>query len=273
MAFDLNRLNKKSRHDPERVLIYGPPGTGKTTLATEWPNPVVFDIERGLPPGIDVANFQEFDSYETVMEGIYALYSQDHDFRTLVVDTLDRFEPMVWRAVCEAGGVASIEEFGGGYGKGHLEADRFWRDFLEGCNALRCDRNMAIVLVAHSIVTTLPSPTTESFPSYDIRLHKRALALVQDEVDAILFMNQDVSVKETKGGFNKKTARGIGGGNRWIYADGRPAFTAKNRYRLPDQFSYQPGSGYAFMAPYLADGIKAAEAEAAAAAEQQAEAA
>lgn len=265
MVFDLSKLNKKSRHDPERMLIYGPPGTGKTTLATEWPNPVVFDIERGLPPGIEVANHQDFDNFESVMEGLDALYNQEHDFQTLVIDTLDRFEPMVWRAVCEANNVASIEEVGGGYGKGYLEADRFWRDFLEGLNALRRDRRMAIVMVAHSNVVTLPSPTTESFPSYDIRLHKRALAIVQDEVDAILFMNQDVAVKETKGGFNKKTARGIGGGNRWIYTDGRPAFTAKNRYRFPDQFLYQPGKGYATMAPYLADGIKAAAADAAAA--------
>jgi hypothetical protein len=91
-------------------------------------------------------------------------------------------------------------------------------------------------------------------------LHKRAIGIFQDEVDAILFLNQDVTIK-TEDGKQGARARGDGGGNRLIYAAPRPAFVAKNRYGIPDKIMYERGKGYAALAPHFPIGVSGAPTE------------
>jgi hypothetical protein len=262
MALSLKNLMTTTAIQPPRLLIYGPPGLGKTTLATEFPDPVLLDVEKGKPPKISVPHYNNFDTFGSVMEMLHALYNEDHNFKTVIVDTIDRMEPMVWADLCAVHGVKTIEDIGGGYGKGYLAADIPWRAFLDTLGALRRDRNMAVVLLSHSHIITKPSPTTDPFPSYDIRLHKRALAMIQDEVDGVLFVNQDTTIKEAKGGHGKTDRHAEGGGTRWIYADANPAFVAKNRYGIPSRILYRPGEGYATLAPYFAGSAPQAQAAA-----------
>jgi hypothetical protein len=249
MALTLKDLRTSAAILPPRILIYGPPGLGKTTLAAEFPSPIVIDVENGLPPGLNVPNFGDLAGYDAVMEVVTALYNEDHNFKTVVLDTVDRFEPMLWAKACEDNKWASIEA--PGYGKGYVEADKYWRDLLDGLNALRRDKGMAIVLIAHSTIERFDDPLRASYSRFDIRLHKRALAIIQDEVDAILFVNQDATIKSEDAGFNKKINKADGGGARWIYCEGRPAFTAKNRYGLPDKLMFQKGNGFALLEPLL----------------------
>lgn len=249
MAYDLSTLKTTRRDDPPRVLIYGPPGLGKTSLAAQFPSPIILDVEDGAPSGVDIATFGHIDSYDQVMDALKSLYTDEHQFRSLIIDTLDRLEPLVWAKTCAANNWASIEQ--PGYGKGYVAADEYWEKLLKGCNALRTKRGMNIILTAHSAIERFDDPTAAPYSRYDIRLHKRANAIVQDEVDAILFINQDIAVTSEDVGFNKQARRAEGGGLRWIYTEARPAFTAKNRYGLPPKLKFDEGKGYAQLRDYL----------------------
>ncbi|GAA0768685.1 ATP-binding protein [Brevundimonas olei] len=250
MAISLKEL-KTTRGPalPPRLLIYGPPGKGKTSLASQFPDPIFIDVEQGIPTGIAAPSFGEIAGYDAVMDNLGRLASEDHDFRTVIIDTLDRLEPMVWAKVCADNQFKSIED--PGYGKGYVLADRYWSDLQAALNYLRRERGMTIILIAHSTVERFDSPTTAPYSRYDIRLHKRALALFQDEVDGIFFVNEDPTLKTDDVGFNKKVTHAEGGGVRWIYTDGRPAFTAKNRFGTPDRIMFTKGEGYRQLAPYL----------------------
>lgn len=243
------RLVRKRASDPPRVLIYGPPGMGKTSLAAEFPAPVFLQVEDGTPAGLEIDTFGKLNTFAEVMECLAGLYTDEHAFQTVVIDSLDRLEPLVWAATCERNRWNDIEA--PGYGKGYLATDYEWREIIDAGNALRRDRGMNVVFIAHSTVTTVPDPMFVEYSRYDIRLHKRALALFQDEVDAILFLNQDVSITKDDPKDKDSRSRAVGGGNRFIYAAPRPSFVAKNRYDIPDKFQYKRGEGWSALAPYF----------------------
>jgi hypothetical protein len=238
---------------PPIIVVHGLPGIGKTTFAQNFPDPVFVQTEDGCPTGLEIATFGLCETFAAVVEALGHLGTQPHDYKTVVIDSLDKLEPLILATVCADRGYASIES--PGYGKGWVEADRYWLDFVRGCEWLRRTRGMIIVLIAHSEITTVNDPRVVSYTSYQLRLHKRARALVEDNADLIGFLATDVIIKSEQGGFGKTRARADGGSTRWLHCEGRPAFVAKNRFNMPERvmiphhFDYQAVLGKFFPQP------------------------
>ena len=142
------------------------------------------------------------------------------------------YEPLVWAKACRDNGWNSIED--AGYGKGYVAALNLWRQYIDGLNALRDDRGMTVVQIAHTDIKRFDSPEHDPYDRYVIKLHARAAALLQEHSDVVLFANYRISTVKADVGFNKKVSRAVGSGERVIHTVERPAFLAKNRYDLPD---------------------------------------
>jgi hypothetical protein len=215
---------------PPRIIIHGREGSGKTTLAEKFPGPIFLQTEDGCPAGLEIATFGVLAKYDDVIGAITALAHEQHEYRTVVVDSLDVLKSLILDATCAANNWRSIES--AGYGRGYVEADKQWLDLLAGLDWLRRARRMMVVLIAHSAVETVNDPRAPSYTSYQLRLHKRGRALVQDWADAIGFLSTELVIHTEHQGFRKRT-RADGGSARYLNWEAKPAFTAKNRYLLP----------------------------------------
>jgi len=171
--------------------------------------------------------------WSILMDCISTLYTESHDFETVVIDTLDFAEPLLWKHICKRDGKKSIEDYG--YGKGYVHALDEARMLLQGLEALRNDRGMAIILLAHADVRRHEAPDSDAYDRYQLRLQSRFAALIHDWCDALLFAQWRTTVKKEDKGYNQTRARGIGSGERIMYCEERPAYWAKNRYGLPHE--------------------------------------
>ena len=155
MSISLASLNRTTALKPPRMLIHGVHGVGKTTFAAGAPDPVFILTEDGLGT-LEVPHFPPARIFDEVMQALAALYTEEHAFRTLVVDSVDWLEPLIHARVCKDQGWSSIED--AGYGKGYVHALDLWRQYIEGLNALRDDKGMAIVQIAHTDIKRFDSP-------------------------------------------------------------------------------------------------------------------
>ncbi len=227
MAFDLASIKKgKNIHAP-RLFLYSTHGIGKSTFAANAPDPIFICTEDGLG-SIDTASFPLAKSGADVMSAIRTLYTQEHEYKSVVLDSADWLENLLVKEIEDSHDAKELA-----YGKAALLLADKWREVLDGLNALRNDKNMVVILIGHCEIKRFDSPEVEPYDRYQPKLQSRASALLQEWADAVLFANYRTIVKKDDVGFNKSVSRGITTGERLIYTQETPAYYAKNRYQLP----------------------------------------
>ncbi len=218
---------------PRRTLLYGVHGVGKSTFGSMAEAPIFIQTEDGLTD-IDCQRLPLAGKYTDVIAALGELYTEPHEYRTVVIDSVDWLERLIWADVCQKRGVESIEDIG--YGKGYVFALTNWREVLQGLDALRNERGMNVILLAHAQIERFANPETDTYDRYSPRLQKLASALVQEWCDEVLFTTYRIHTKTTNEGFDRKRVQGIGTGERIIRTTERPAHVAKNRLGLADEF-------------------------------------
>lgn len=211
---------------PKYVLMHGIPGIGKSTFASEAPKPIFLCAEKGTDQ-LDV-NRLELQTLADFRKAMAELATTNHDFQTLVIDTVDHLEPMIFKQVCADKGKNSIEDIG--FSKGYVYALDYWGQLISDWESLRDSKNMNVILLAHTQVKMFNDPQlAEGYDRYEVKLHAKAAGLLVDRVDSVLFVNHKTYLHAKDGERNKA----LGDGSRVVYTEGRPAFMAKNRYNMP----------------------------------------
>jgi len=235
----LANLRKGKLREPVRAIIYGTEGVGKSTFASCAPNPIFICAESGTHH-LDVDRFTlpEDLCWQDVLDAVDVLITdKEHIYQTLVIDTLDWLEPIVWDNVIangtdgKGGKPKSIEDVGGGYGKGYQAAVEQWRVLISKLERLQTTRRMHVVLVAHAHIKVFSNPEGENFDRYEMKMNQKAAGKFKEWVDDVLFATYDESFVLRKG---EKKAKGTDAkGARIIRTERRAAFDAKTRHSLP----------------------------------------
>ena len=227
---------------PFNVLLYGEPGAGKTTWASQAPKP--FFIASDELDEFDVDRTQLIETFQDAMDAVLWLEENDHDYQTVVVDTIDAIEKMVHQEILakeKTDKTRSMNKAAGGYGNAYSISHDWMAGFRDTLGRLRHNKNMNIIILCHSDTKVTNDPLLgDSYTEYYLTLHNKVQSLFVDWVSAVLFLAFDVS----KSGDNEKFA--YGNGDRYLYTQKKPGFIAKNRYHLeavlsaPEEASFQP---------------------------------
>ncbi len=229
----LDTITRPTAPRPRRTLLYGTHGIGKSTFAAMSPRPIFIQTEDGLGD-IDVDRFPLATSLRQVLEQLDALLEQEHEFETVVIDSLDWLERLIWSEVCRERSVKTIEDVP--YARGYAFAVHHWQQVITRLDRLRDERGMSVILLAHAAIEKVLSPEHDTYDRYAPRLQKHASALVQEWCDEVLFASYRVHTKTVSEGFDRKRAQGIGTGERIVRTSERPGHVANNRCSLPDVF-------------------------------------
>lgn len=237
---------KRANASPLRVLLHGVEGVGKTTFGALAPSAVILGPEDGIPRELgEVPHFPMPEggwTWPDVVDAVRALAAGNHEYQTLVIDTLDWLEPLLWRDVCERNGATSIEEVGGGYGKGYVAALDGWRSFIAELEQLRRAKAMHIILLAHSVIRSFKNPVGDDYDRFELKLNAKAAGIWKEWPDAVLFASHDdVASKDTR----TKRVRGISTGARVVRTVHHAAYDAKNRFGLPEELPLSWAEFYA----------------------------
>ncbi len=220
----LSQIHVGKRPAPRRCMIHGVQGVGKSTWAAASDHPIFIQTEDGLGE-INCAKFPLARSFGEVMAALEELRGTPHDFKTVVIDSLDWLERLIWAEVCTAENVSNIEKIG--FQKGYTYALNYWRPFLDALDLLRRERGMAIVLIAHTKIEKFQTPEDSAFDRFSPRLHKLASALIAEWTDELFFAcySSATDPKKVKNVTPERIMRTSEG----------PTHVAKNRLNMPPE--------------------------------------
>ena len=250
MSSFLSRVTSGVAPKPVRFAVHGHPGSGKTLLASGAPGCIFQTVEDGMGL-IDAAQLPAPSSFSEAIAQIGELISEDHEYRSLVVDAIDGIEPLIFREICEAGGKESIADFG--FNKGYVQADSYWVRYFKALDELRAQRSMHIVVISHSAAVHYDDPTTGTYVRWEPNLHKRTVPLLTKWADLIGFLAPMRSARDEGDDTKNRTVRvATNSRQRFLHVSDDGRYIAKNRFGLTEPIEIPQTDGWSALSQAVA---------------------
>jgi len=219
------------KQNPFKLFMYGSNGTGKSTFAGDMEKPVFIDLERNVDH-LNVPRFQ-LKTTQEIVEFLIQLRTQHHDWKTLVIDSVDTLEGIAIKRAW-SGEVEGLDN-PDAYGSGYKWVKEFFENIVKLCEPLFSDKKMNIVFLGHETVSNIKKPGEDPYDSITPRIREKNYAPICNWVNAIFYATTEIyRVEGEKKKFSKeKTERILAGHTRKLYTTPSPAYLAKNVFKLP----------------------------------------
>ena len=255
---------KKATPQAPVITVVGFAGGGKSSLAGLFPSPIFIQAENAtsvfetMPeelqpaffPQLPIANAKKnIKTSDVLFEQLRELITAQHDFKTVVIDTVTALNALFEAEVVEFDdkGASNIGEAAGGYNKGYLVVAGMHAKLRSACEHLR-KRGISVVFLAHTgIVKMKNRPESGEYVAYSLDMHERSRAIYVSSSDIVAYLKARdfvIGGEENKKGQTTKFGRVTNTGERVLItsSDGTIGYIdAKNRYNLPDEIEVNKG--------------------------------
>jgi len=260
---DLSQLTKPLSKPPQ-ITVVAAPGAGKTTLGALFPSPIFVQAEEGMsvfeswaeedrpvvfPPLPRSSKKDKVSTKAALLDQLRSLATQEHEFKTLVIDSVTSLHSLFEHEVCEDYEVDNVAAAAGGFAKGYLVVKEMHAEIKTACDYLRNKRGMTIIFLAHIGVQRMKNrPDAEEYTVYSLDMHKDSISVYVSLVDAVLYLRQEEFVKGVvtdRKGVTTKAGKIVQTGDRILITsgDGRVGYVnAKNRYSLDSEIPVPLGT-------------------------------
>ena len=238
----LENLQQGVKDRPPISVINGGPGVGKSNFVAvqtvaAGKKPIVLDSDNGLSEySVDSIPFYGVGgdgdpTFDDLIDTLRDIIKKPGDYNVIALDSIDKFEAIIWDSVCKDLGIKSIEA--DGYGKGYNYAREKLRKLTGALSAMR-DRGFEVMVTCHCQIKNVNQPHLDPYDQWAMRLHKHAAGDLFGWADAVLFAAFETKFLKKDGGFGRTTQKAQASGRRILYTGNNPAVEAKNRFGLPD---------------------------------------
>lgn len=226
---------------PVIVTILGDAGMGKTSLAASFPNPIFIRAEDGLqaiPLETRPDALPLLSGADDLWEQLQALITEEHNYKTLVIDSVTALERMFIQYVIDSDPKKpkSINQAMGGYGAGLSAVATMHQRVRKAAGILNERKGMHIVFIAHAETETVELPDQDAYTRYSLRLSKKSVAPYVDDTDVVGFIRLRTF---TMGDGERKKA--ISDGTRELVCHATASNVSKNRYGIVEPLEVSNG--------------------------------
>lgn len=241
-----------SGKQPLIITIAGDAGSGKTSLAATFPKPFIIrtrgeavprDVSAEMQPAglaplggakIKVGDVSTWDEDE-LFNQFRALLTEQHDFKTVIVDSVTGLEDMFVQNVLDVQPAKqkTMNAAGNGYGSAWDTVRGKHAKVMAAAEALRERKGMHVVFICHVDVKRLDPPDGTPYTKYTLQLHEKTAPIYTNKVDAVCFVKQEVFVMD---GGKAKTSD-----DRILVMGMTPANVSKNRLGIEGEIRFNKG--------------------------------
>jgi len=226
---------------PVIVTILGDAGMGKTSLAASFPNPIFIRAEDGLqaiPLETRPDALPLLSGADDLWEQLQALITEEHNYKTLVIDSVTALERMFIQYVIDSDPKKpkSINQAMGGYGAGLSAVATMHQRVRKAAGILNERKGMHVVFIAHAETETVELPDQDAYTRYSLRLSKKSVAPYVDDTDVVGFIRLRTF---TMGDGERKKA--ISDGTRELVCHATASNVSKNRYGIVEPLEVSNG--------------------------------
>lgn len=246
----LDAITKPTPRHPV-ITICGDAGTGKSSLAATFPNPIFIRLEDGIQrihESVETPDaFPVPQSSEELFGQLMTLLREDHEYRTLVIDSVSKAEELFVREILERDGKAKgINQAMGGYGNGPSAVAAQHIRLRKAAGILNERKNMLVVFIAHADLETMRLPDMDDYQRYSLRLMPKSIPPYVDDVDLV----GHVRLVSALRGDDESRKRIISSGDRELVCHANAGTVAKNGYGITDPVDLPPGEN-PLLAPIM----------------------
>lgn len=268
MSFLAKAKKPGAKPAPPMITVVSSPGAGKTSFAGMFPQALfvqaesagtVFetwadDVQPTMLPELPKASKDDAGNlraspYTTLMEQLREIATAEHDFKTLVIDTVTTLSRKLEHEIALADNVATVADAAGGFHKGYVQLSSWHSEIIYACEMIRKRRNMAVVFLAHAGIVKVKNRPDEGseYTVYGIDMHRDSASAYISNSDAVVYIKKEEFVQgaeSNRKGQTTKFGRAMQTGDRILITsgDGMVGYVAaKSRYPMPVELPLPQG--------------------------------